>query len=229
MEFVEGLSLREWLRVVGDPVLLEPEPVRGPRKASTSTCLFDETGLGIVLATARAPAADPDHGVEAMPLARQQAEQNRQERSPRLMRVMAHACAIGFAFSIPAGLVHPLLEALQHPGPPAHRAILVHFGLVTALHEDRATDPGARSARTGTWRRNRRAGTVDLRADLTLWERRCTSCSRRGRRSRQNQLALRRPWSEAPCSRLRDQSRRPPLLGALLRPPPLQGAPGPPR
>src|SRR5262249_42658120 len=59
---------------------------------------------------------------------------------------------------------------------PAHRAILVDFGLVMRLHEDRATDPGRA---VGTYRymapEQARGEPVDLRADLyslgaTLYE-----------------------------------------------------------
>jgi serine/threonine protein kinase len=175
MEFVEGLSLREWLSVVGDPVLLEPEPVEGASEGVDLDVLFDEPDSGVFLAAARARRLTLTTGVEAMLSAEEQAEQNRQERLAALCESMAQLCD-GLSFIHARGLVHRDLKPSNILVTPAHRAILVDFGLVKRLHEDRATDPGRA---VGTYRymapEQARGEAVDLRADLyslgaTLYE-----------------------------------------------------------
>ena len=175
MEFVEGLSLREWLSVVGDPVPLEPEPVEGASEGVDLDVLFDEPDSGVFLATARARRLILSTGVEAMLSPEEQAEQNRQERLAALCESTAQLCD-GLSFIHGRGLVHRDLKPSNILVTPAHRAILVDFGLVMRLHEDRATDPGRA---VGTYRymapEQARGEAVDLRADLyslgaTLYE-----------------------------------------------------------
>ncbi|HYR21070.1 MAG TPA: serine/threonine-protein kinase [Myxococcales bacterium] len=217
MEFVEGLSLREWLSVVGDPVLLEPEPVEGASEGVDLDVLFDEPDSGIFLATVRARRLTLTTGVEAMLSPEEQAEQNRQERLAALCESMAQLCD-GLSFIHARGLVHRDLKPSNILVTPAHRAILVDFGLVKRLHEDRATDPGRA---VGTYRymapEQARGETVDLRADLyslgaTLYE----LLAARPPFTEQNQLALleavigRRP---TPVSEINPGAPR--LLGAL--------------
>jgi eukaryotic-like serine/threonine-protein kinase len=175
MEFVEGLSLREWLSVVGEPVPLEPEPVEGASEGVDLDALFDEPDSGIFLATARARRLALTTGVEAMLSPEEQADQNRHERLAALCESMAQLCD-GLSFIHARGLVHRDLKPSNILVTPAHRAILVDFGLVKRVHEDRATDPGRA---VGTYRymapEQARGEAVDLRADLyslgaTLYE-----------------------------------------------------------
>jgi eukaryotic-like serine/threonine-protein kinase len=175
MEFVDGLSLREWLTVVGDPVALEPEPPDTSTEGVDLDVLFDEPDSGVFLATARARRFAMLTGVEAMLSPEEQAEQNREERLSALCESMAQLCD-GLAFIHARGLVHRDLKPSNILVTPAQRAILVDFGLVKRLHEDRATDPGRA---VGTYRymspEQARGEAVDLRADLyslgaTLYE-----------------------------------------------------------
>jgi eukaryotic-like serine/threonine-protein kinase len=175
MEFVEGLSLRDWLSVAGDPVPLEPEPLEGASEGVDLDVLFDEPDSGVFLATARARRLMLSTGVEAMLSPEEQAEQNRQERLTALCESTAQLCD-GLSFIHARGLVHRDLKPSNILVTPAHRAILVDFGLVMRLHEDRATDPGRA---VGTYRymapEQARGEAVDLRADLyslgaTLYE-----------------------------------------------------------
>jgi len=114
-------------------------------------------------------------GVEAMLSPEEQAEQNRHERLSALCESTAQLCD-GLAFIHARGLVHRDLKPSNILVTPAQRAILVDFGLVKRLHEDRATDPGRA---VGTYRymspEQARGEGVDLRADLyslgaTLYE-----------------------------------------------------------
>jgi serine/threonine protein kinase len=175
MEFVEGLSLREWLSVVGEPMPLEPETSDGASEGVDLDVLFDEPDSGIFLATARARRLALTTGVEAMLSPEEQAEQNRHERLAALCESMAQLCD-GLAFIHSRGLVHRDLKPSNILVTPAQRAILVDFGLVKHLHEDRATDPGRA---VGTYRymapEQARGEAVDPRADLyslgaTLYE-----------------------------------------------------------
>jgi len=175
MEFVEGLSLREWLSVVGEPVPLEPEPMEGASEGVDLDVLFDEPDSGVFLATARARRFALTTGVEAMLSPEEQADQNREERLAALCESMAQLCD-GLSFIHARGLVHRDLKPSNILVTPAHRAILVDFGLVKHVHEDRATDPGRA---VGTFRymapEQARGEAVDLRADLyslgaTLYE-----------------------------------------------------------
>ena len=166
MEFVEGLSLREWLSVVGEPVPLEPEPALGASEGVDLDVLFDEPDSGVFLATARARRLVMTTGIEAMLSPEEQSEQNRSERLAALCESMAQLCD-GLTFIHARGLVHRDLKPSNILVTPAHRAILVDFGLVKRLHEDRATDPGRA---VGTYRymapEQARGEAVDYRADL---------------------------------------------------------------
>jgi len=175
MEFVEGLSLREWLSVVGDPVPLEPEPEDTPSEGVDLDVLFDEPDSGVFLAAARARRLTMMTGLDAMLTLDEQAEQNRHERLAALCESVAQLCD-GLSFIHARGLVHRDLKPSNILVTPAQRAILVDFGLVKRLHEDRTTGPGRA---VGTYRymspEQARGESVDLRADLyslgaTLYE-----------------------------------------------------------
>jgi len=175
MEFVDGMSLREWLSVVGDPVPLEPEPLGGPSEGVDLDVLFDEPDSGVFLATARARRLAVSTGVEAMLTPEEQAEQNRRERLSVLCESTAQLCD-GLAFIHASGLVHRDLKPSNILVTPAQRAILVDFGLVKRQNDDRATDPGRA---VGTYRymspEQARGEAVDMRSDLyslgaTLYE-----------------------------------------------------------
>jgi serine/threonine protein kinase len=175
MEFVEGLSLREWLAIVGDPVPLEPEPQDGPSEGVDLDVLFDEPDSGVFLATARARRLAIVTGIEAMLTPDEQAEQNRHERLAALCESLAQLCD-GLSFIHARGLVHRDLKPSNILVTAAQRAILVDFGLVKQRDEDSTTDPGRA---VGTYRymspEQARGESVDLRADLyslgaTLYE-----------------------------------------------------------
>ena len=175
MEFVEGLSLREWLSVVGEPVPLEPDPALGASEGVDLDVLFDEPDSGVFLATARARRLQLTTGMEAMLSRDEQAEQNRHERLAALCESVAQLCD-GLAFIHARGLVHRDLKPSNILVTPAHRSILLDFGLVKRLHDDRETDPGRA---VGTYRymapEQARGEAVDFRADLyslgaTLYE-----------------------------------------------------------
>jgi serine/threonine protein kinase len=113
--------------------------------------------------------------MEAMLSREEQAEQNRHERLAALCESVAQLCD-GLAFIHARGLVHRDLKPSNILVTPAHRAILVDFGLVKRLHDDRETDPGRA---VGTYRymspEQARGEAVDFRADLyslgaTLYE-----------------------------------------------------------
>ena len=154
---------------------LEPETSDGASEGVDLDVLFDEPDSGIFLATARARRLALTTGVEAMLSPEEQAEQNRHERLAALCESMAQLCD-GLAFIHSRGLVHRDLKPSNILVTPAQRAILVDFGLVKHLHEDRATDPGRA---VGTYRymapEQARGEAVDRRADLyslgaTLYE-----------------------------------------------------------
>jgi len=175
MEFVEGMILREWLSVVSEPVQLEPEPLEGASEGVDLDVLFDEPDSGIFLAAARAYRMRFSTGLEAMLSAEEQAEHNKAERLAALCESMAQLCD-GLSFIHARGLVHRDLKPSNILVTPAHRAILVDFGLVKRLHDDRVTDAGRA---VGTYRymapEQARGEAVDLRADLyslgaTLYE-----------------------------------------------------------
>jgi eukaryotic-like serine/threonine-protein kinase len=175
MEFVEGLSVRDWLSVVGEPVPLEPEPLEGASEGVDLDVLFEEPDSGVFLAAAHARQMMLSTGVEAMLTPDEQAEQNRQERLAALCESMAQLCD-GLSFIHDRGLVHRDLKPSNVLVTPAHRAILVDFGLVKLADEDRSTDPGHA---VGTYRymapEQARGEHVDPRADLyslgaTLYE-----------------------------------------------------------
>lgn len=178
MEFIDGLGVREWLSVIDEPVPLEPEP--GPdahgQEGVDLDVLFDEPDSGALLAAAgarRLLRSSPE-----LDLALQSDEQeeiNAPLRLAALCESLAQICD-GLAVVHGQGLVHRDLKPSNILVTPARRAILVDFGLLKRLHDDRVTDPGHV---VGTYRymapEQARNEPVDRRTDLyslgaTLYE-----------------------------------------------------------
>ncbi len=175
MEFVEGMHLREWLTIAGEPVALEPEPSSDASEGVDLDVLFDEPDSGALLAAARARQLTYTTGIEAMLTSEEQAEQNQPERLLALCESLAQVCE-GLAFIHAHGLVHRDLKPSNILVTPARRAILVDFGLVKQVSESATTDPGHV---VGTYRymapEQARGEAVDPRTDLyslgaTLYE-----------------------------------------------------------
>src|SRR5205085_115960 len=80
MEFVDGMVLREWLKVAGGPQLLEPVPEDDAPEGVDLDVLFEEPDSGALLAVARARRLKLETGFEAMLTPEEQAEQNNVER-----------------------------------------------------------------------------------------------------------------------------------------------------
>ena len=177
MEFVDGMVLREWLTVCGEPQPLEPEPGfdAGPSEGVDLDVLFDEPDSGALLAAARARRMTMTTGLEAMLTSEEQIHQNAPERLHALCDSMAQV-AEGLAFIHARGLVHRDLKPSNILVTAARRAIVVDFGLVLQAFDERITDHGHV---VGTYRymapEQARGEHVDPRCDLyslgaTLYE-----------------------------------------------------------
>jgi serine/threonine protein kinase len=175
MEYVEGLALRDFLTVVGDPMPLEPD-VRDPASEGVDLdVLFDEPDSGALLAAARARQLSFRTDLDAVLTDLEQAELDRAQRLAALCESLAQVCD-GLQFIHARGLVHRDLKPSNILVTAAHRAILVDFGLVKRMQDDRVTDAGRT---VGTYRymapEQARGEPVDRRADLysvgaTLYE-----------------------------------------------------------
>jgi eukaryotic-like serine/threonine-protein kinase len=172
MEFVEGMLLREWLTVASP---LEPDGHDEASEGVDLDVLFDEPDSGALLAVARSRRLQHATDLDVALSGDEQAEQNRPERLFALCDSAAQVCD-GLSFIHARGLVHRDLKPRNIVVTPAHRAILVDFGLVARLHDERVTDPGHA---VGTYRymspEQARGEPVDARADLyslgaTLYE-----------------------------------------------------------
>lgn len=175
MEFVEGMLLREWLTIAGEPVALEPDPEQGVSEGVDLDVLFDEPDSGALLAAARARRLILTTGIEATLTPEEQAEQNQPDRLVALCDALAQI-SDGLAFIHSRGLVHRDLKPSNILVTAARRAILVDFGLVKRLDEQTTTNPGRV---VGTYRymapEQALGETVDSRTDLyslgaTLYE-----------------------------------------------------------
>jgi eukaryotic-like serine/threonine-protein kinase len=175
MEFVDGLILRQWLTVAGERMQLEPDPGDPATEGVDLDALFDEPDSGALLAAARARKLSLRTDLDAILTDVEQAELDSVKRLSALCESMAQICD-GLAFVHARGLVHRDLKPSNILVTAAHRAILVDFGLVKRMHDDRVTDAGRT---VGTYRymapEQARGEAVDRRADLyslgaTLYE-----------------------------------------------------------
>jgi eukaryotic-like serine/threonine-protein kinase len=177
MEFIDGLGVREWLSVINDPVPLEPEPGEGAHGSEgvDLDVLFDEPDSGAMLAAARARSFLRVTSLEAALDFDEQREANSPERLAALCEALAQICD-GLAVIHARGLVHRDLKPSNILVTPARRAILVDFGLLRRISDDRVTDPGRV---VGTYRymapEQAKNEAVDRRSDLyslgaTLYE-----------------------------------------------------------
>ncbi|GAC1348331.1 MAG: hypothetical protein NVSMB23_29210 [Myxococcales bacterium] len=177
MEFIDGLGVREWLSVIDDPVPLEPEPGEGAHGSEgvDLDVLFEEPDSGAMLAAARARSFLRVTSLEAALDDGEQREANAPERLAALCEALAQVCD-GLAVIHARGLVHRDLKPSNILVTPARRAILVDFGLLRCLSDDRVTDPGHV---VGTYRymapEQAKNEAVDRRSDLyslgaTLYE-----------------------------------------------------------
>jgi serine/threonine protein kinase len=141
MEFVDGMILREWLTIAGEPQPLEPDFEENTSEGVDLDVLFDEPDSGALLAAARARRMSFATGIEAMLTPEEQEEQNTPERLLALCESLAQICD-GLAFIHQRGLVHRDLKPSNILVTPARRAILVDFGLVKDAFDDRITDHG---------------------------------------------------------------------------------------
>jgi serine/threonine protein kinase len=141
MEFVDGMILREWLTIAGEPQPLEPDFEENTTEGVDLDVLFDEPDSGALLAAARARRMSFATGIEAMLTPEEQEEQNTPERLLALCESLAQVCD-GLAFIHQRGLVHRDLKPSNILVTPARRAILVDFGLVKDAFDDRITDHG---------------------------------------------------------------------------------------
>ena len=176
MEFVEGLPLREWLSIVGQPTMLEPDDQADAREGVDLSALFDdEPDSGALLAVAKARRADTEAAAAATLEPAEQAALNQPERLIALCESLAQVCD-GLSVVHAHGLVHRDVKPSNILVTPARRAILVDFGLVKPRSQEQITDVGRV---VGTYRymppEQARGEPVDQRSDLyslgaTLYE-----------------------------------------------------------
>ena len=175
MEFVDGMLLREWLTISGQPQPLEPDYEEPSSEGVDLDVLFDEPDSGALLAAARARRLSYTTGIEAMLTPEEQAEVSTPDRLYALCESLAQICD-GLAFIHARGLVHRDLKPSNVLITPGRRAVLVDFGLVQLSFDERITDPGRV---VGTYRymapEQARGERVDARSDLyslgaTLYE-----------------------------------------------------------
>src|SRR5258708_19141505 len=177
MEFSGGLGVREWLSVLREAVPLEPEPGEGAhgQEGVDLDVLFAEPDSGALLAAASARRLVRLTSLEATLDPVEQEETNAPERLAGLCDALAQVCD-GLAVFHAQGLLHRDLKPSNILVTPARRAILVDFGLIRGLHDDRVTDPGRV---VGTYRymapEQAKNEAVDQRSDLyslgaTLYE-----------------------------------------------------------
>ena len=176
MEFVDGMSLREWLVVAGLPKLLEPEPEADAPEGVDLDVLFEEPDSGSLLAAARARRFRVETGLEAMLTDDEQIDQNNPDRLHALCEALAQVCD-GLSFIHTRGLLHRDVKPGNILVRQDRRATLVDFGLAKRITDDpEITDHGHG---VGTYRymspEQARGEPLDRRSDLyalgaTLWE-----------------------------------------------------------
>jgi serine/threonine protein kinase len=175
MEYVDGMPLREWLKVAGRPKLLEPEPEGDAPEGVDLDALFEEPDSGALLAVARARRFQTETGVEAMLTDEEQVEQNDPDRLHALCEALAQVCD-GLSFIHQRGLLHRDVKPGNILVRQDRRATLVDFGLAKRMTDAEITDHGQV---VGTYRymspEQARGEGLDRRSDLyslgaTLYE-----------------------------------------------------------
>jgi serine/threonine protein kinase len=175
MEFVDGMHLREWLSVVGEPQALEPDERPATSEGVDLDVLFEEPDSSALLAAARARKLSLVTGIEAMLSGNEQAEQNEPERLHGLCEALAQICD-GLSFIHSRSLLHRDVKPSNILVTAARRGILVDFGLAKGFFDDQITDHGRV---VGTYRymspEQARGEPLDARSDLysvgaTLYE-----------------------------------------------------------
>jgi eukaryotic-like serine/threonine-protein kinase len=175
MEFVDGMALREWLAVAGQPKLLEPEPEMDAPEGVDLDVLFEEPDSGALLAVARAGRLRLETGLDAILTDEEQLEQNNPDRLHALCEALAQVCD-GLSFIHSRGLLHRDLKPGNILVRQDRRATLVDFGLAKRMTDSEITDHGHV---VGTYRymspEQARGEPVDRRSDLyslgaTLYE-----------------------------------------------------------
>src|SRR5205085_2074499 len=175
MEFVDGMVLREWLKVAGGPQLLEPVPEDDAPEGVDLDVLFEEPDSGALLAVARARRLKLETGFEAMLTPEEQAEQNNVERLWALCEALAQICD-GLSFIHAKGILHRDVKPSNILVSRGRRATLVDFGLLKRMQDDAITDHGRV---VGTYRymspEQAHGEALDRRSDIyslgaTLWE-----------------------------------------------------------
>jgi serine/threonine protein kinase len=175
MEFVDGMALREWLVVAGQPKLLEPEPDADVPEGVDLDVLFEEPDSGALLAAARARRFLVETGLEPALTPEEQLEQNNPDRLHALCEALAQVCD-GLSFIHARGLLHRDVKPGNVLVRQDRRATLVDFGLVKQTTDPEITDHGHV---VGTYRymspEQAKGETLDRRSDLysigaTLYE-----------------------------------------------------------
>jgi len=175
MEFVDGMVLREWLVVAGQPKLLEPELEMDAPEGVDLDVLFEEPDSGALLAAARAGRLRLETGLDAMLTDEEQLEQNNPDRLHALCEALAQVCD-GLSFIHSRGLLHRDVKPGNILVRQDRRATLVDFGLAKRMTDSEITDHGHV---VGTYRymapEQARGEAVDRRSDLyslgaTLYE-----------------------------------------------------------
>jgi serine/threonine protein kinase len=167
MEDVDGMPLREWLAVAGQPKLLEPEPEADAQEGVDLDVLFEEPDSGALLAAARTQKLQLVTGLGCMLTQDEQVEQNNPDRLHALCEALAQVCD-GLSFIHTRGLLHRDVKPGNVLVRQDRRATLVDFGLAKRLSEDpEITDHGHV---VGTYRymspEQARGETLDRRSDL---------------------------------------------------------------
>jgi len=166
MEYVDGMVLRDWLKVVSEPQLLEPMPERDAPEGVDLDVLFEEPDSGALLAVARARRLKLETGIEAMLTDEEQVEQNNPDRLVALCEALAQVCD-GLSFIHARGLLHRDVKPSNILVTPDRKAVLVDFGLAKRSSDDQITDHGRV---VGTYRymspEQARGEALDRRSDL---------------------------------------------------------------
>jgi len=167
MEYVDGMPLREWLAVAGQPKLLEPEPEADAPEGVDLDVLFEEPDSGALLAAARSDKLRLETDLGSLLTLDEQVEQNNPDRLHALCEALAQVCD-GLSFIHARGLLHRDVKPGNILVRQDRRATLVDFGLAKRLTEDpEITDHGHV---VGTYRymspEQARGELLDRRSDL---------------------------------------------------------------